>query len=157
MEATIDRPAGQHTDWRDVVAAMWADGSSAHTIAAALNRSGWAASDGKQWHWRQVAAIVSPPTDVRRVVRVVPEPSVVDRHREELRRALDAQSPSADLATRIALHVQAGDSAGTIAARLNASGSRTAHGTRWTARAIEALLRPGGAYPVSVPPQLRAG
>jgi hypothetical protein len=156
IDAPIDAPvvgAAERPGWWAIVAQMADAGASPHTIAAALNRSPWRSAGGKTWHWRHVAALLSPPEprDRRAAARVERTGAAVLRSLE------DEHTRTLDVTTRMALHLQAGESCGTIAARLNRSGSRTPQGTRWTERSVEAVLRPrvGGAF--DRPVQLRAG
>ena len=85
--ATVDSDAPA---WWTVVAEMHSAGASAHTIAAALNRTPWRAAAGRRWHWREIATLLgSAPRN-----NLPPRPP---QPREE----------SPQLRTQIALHLQA--------------------------------------------------
>lgn len=133
-------PVDARPAWWGFIAEMWEGGASLHTIAAALNRSPWAADGDRHWHWRQIAAVVAPPPARR---PRAPRPAA-HRDRSTVLRALEVERERGiDLATRIGLHRERGESTATIAARLNRQGLRTERGTRWTGAAVDAFIRQG--------------
>jgi hypothetical protein len=143
-------------DWWTVVAAMSESGASPHTIAAALNQ-GVRPGDARRWHWRQVAAMVVPAPE-RRPRRGTPTTSTTRDHAVVLRVLHDERDRDIDLATRIGLHLQRGDSSATIAALLNRLGLRTVRDSRWTAGAVDAFIHSGvrGADAGTVPANPRS-
>ena len=135
--ASDARPA-----WWGFVAAMWESGASMHTIAAALNRSPWADDGDRQWHWRQIAAVIAPAPARRTQTQA--RRAAVQRDGSAVLEALEVERwRGIDLATRIGLHLERGESTATIAARLNRLGLRTERGTRWTGTAVDAFIRQG--------------
>jgi hypothetical protein len=147
----------------EFVARLRRAGASDSSIASALNGSEWANVDGRRWHGRQVARICASPTGPHRPVglaaAVSDDASVAEQHagdhdgdvcddpachvhqRRALLQALWGFHPfDARAQHMINASVGSGDSAETVASRLNRAGITPPTGQRWSARLVRLAL-----------------
>jgi Recombinase len=144
-------PVPTDEDFTTFVIERRSRGLSAHSIAAALNDSVWADPSGQRWHWQQVDGFCWSADDHSESGEACSRRSCQFHRRLDLLRLIQSWAPfDQDAARLISTYDAAGESASTIASRLNRGGYRTPDGTRWAARTVRVMLRLSAPDPIDI-------